>query len=118
MKKIFVLGLIVFALFSCEKDDNTNSISGLYTENSPVVGRSQLNFISNTLVVKSENRSFPQDTFKYSISNGKIYLKPNWTKEIPEQSFDFEIVDGNTIKIENLYPSIPEASKTYMIYKK
>jgi hypothetical protein len=119
MKKLIVIGVIICALFSCEKDnDGNNNLNGIYTENSPVVGRSQLKFSAESLVTKSETGSSFQDTFKYLISNGKISLKHTWTNEYPEQKFEFEIIDENTIKIENLYPSIPESPKTYMIFKK
>ncbi|NBA78854.1 hypothetical protein GOQ04_25095 [Emticicia sp. ODNR4P] len=113
---LFILGLIF--LVSCKKDTSPISASGLYVENTPVAGRSQLNFISNNLVVKSETGSSYKDTFSFSISSGKILLTPTWTTQYSGQQFDFEKIDDKTIKIENLYPSIPEAPKSYMTFKK
>jgi len=111
---IFILGLSLF--ISCKKD--TISVSGLYTENTPVAGRSQLNFISNNVLVKIETGSNYKDSFRYSISPGKILLTPIGTTQYSGQEFDFEKIDDNTVKIENLYPSIPESAKSYMIFKK
>jgi hypothetical protein len=114
----FILGLSVLFLISCKKDPNLISIKGLYTENTPVAGRSQLNFITDKLVVRSETGSNYKDTFSFSISPGKILLTPTWTTQYPGQQCDFEKIDDDTFKIENLYASIPESPKTYMIYKK
>lgn len=114
---LFILGLGLF-LISCKKDQNSPSVRGVYKESSPVSGRSNLNFISGKLVVKSESGISYKDTFNYSISTGKILLTPTWTKEYPGQQFEFKEIDENTIKIESLYPSIPEAPKNYMTFKK
>ena len=119
MKKIIVVGAVICTLFSCEKDDNgTDNLNGVYIENIPVLGRLQLKFSPGNLVTKSENGSSLDDVFKYSISNGKISLKPTWTNEYTDQKFEFEIIDKNTIKIQNVYPSIPESPKTYIVLKK
>jgi hypothetical protein len=112
----FILGLLFFV--ACRKDSNSISVSGLYTEKSPVEGRSQLHFISSTLLVRSETGSNNKDTFNFEISSGKIVITPTWTNQFSGQQFDFEKIDENTIKIQNLYPSIPEAAKSYMIFKK
>lgn len=118
LNKTLLTALVVLLLASCEKERNQVSVSGLYTENAPVAGRSQLNFINKSLVVRSETGSSFRDTFSYSISAGKIRLTPTWTNQEPGQDFDFEKIDDNTIKIQNLYPSFPEAPKSYMTFKK
>ncbi len=115
---ILLIVVLVMILLSCKKDKNPVEISGLYSEMTPIIGRSQLNFISNNFVVKSETGSIYRDTFKYSISVGKILMTPIWTNQNPGQTFDFEKIDENTIKVENLYPSIPESPKSYMTFKK
>ena len=114
----FIIGFLLLFQTSCKKDTATISVSGLYIENNPVFGRSHLNFITNDLVVKSETGSNYKDTFKYLITPGKIQLTPTWTNQYSGQKFDFEKIDDNTIKIENIYLSIPEAPKSYMIFKK
>lgn len=119
MGQIFsILTLLILLLVSCKKDTNTISVRELYTENSPVTGRSQLNFISNNIVVKSETGSNFKDTFSFSISTGKILLTPTWTTQYTGQQFDFEKIDKHTITIENLYPNIPGSPQSYMTYKK
>ena len=118
MKQILLVGLFAISLASCKKSDSTNSVDGLYIENSPVNGRSQLNFLSSSLVVKNEPGSSYADTFKYSFTSTKIILTPNLTTQYPSQEFDFEKLDENSFKIQNLYPSIPEGPKSYMIFKK
>lgn len=117
MKQLF-FGILLCSLFIACKKDSSSPIYGLYIENSPVNGRSQLNFIHRNLVIKTETGSSFADTFKYSITQTKIVLTPNWASQDPPQEFDFEKIDDNTIKIQNLYPSIPEAPKSYMTYKK
>lgn len=114
--KYLTLTISFFLLLSCNKT-NTSTL-GLYTENSPVQGRSQLNFISNNLVVHTETASSYSDTFLYTISSDKISLSPKWVSNATAQQLDFKRIDNNTFQIENLYLSIPEAPKSYMIFKK
>ncbi len=120
MKSLLLLSTFFFvALISCKKQDSkTHAIIGTFREDTPIKGRSQLIFLSGNLLIKNEVGSSYRDTFKYSISSSKISLTPNWTNEYPEQQFDFEKIDENTIKIENLYMSIPELPKTFMTFKK
>jgi len=118
MKQILLAGLIAISITACKKNNSISSFDGLYIENSPVAGRSQLNFLSSSLVVKSEPGSSLADTFKYSFTPTKIILTPKSTTQYPSQEFDFTKIDGNSFKIQNLYPSIPENSKSYMIFKK
>ena len=113
-----VIFVFTLTLLSCKKDNNSITLSGNYTENTPFIGRSQLNFISNNLVVKSESGSNYRDTFSFSVSVGKILMTPMWTNQYTGQNFDFEQIDNNTFKIENLYSGIPESPKSYMIFKK
>ena len=113
---LFFFGLMSFV--SCKKNTSTDLVSGLYTESTPIFGRSQLNFISNNLFIKSETGNNYKDTFNFEISAGKILMIPTWRTQYSGQQFDFEKIDDNTIKIENIYPIIPEAPKSYMIFKK
>jgi hypothetical protein len=119
MKQVVaIVGLLFLSMLSCKKDSSSDALSGLYTEESPVAGRSQLRFISDKMVIKSEAGSNFKDTFTYSITTGKILLTPTWTNQYSSQQFDFERIDNVSFKIENLYPGIPEAQKSYMIFKK
>lgn len=117
MKQLLKVIFIISFFAACKKNISS-SIRGLYIEESPVNGRSQLNFINWNLVIKSERGSNYADTFKYLVIPKKILLTPKWTNQSSTQEFDFEKIDESTIKIQNLYPSIPESPKSYMIYKK
>ncbi len=121
MKKVILSAFVLLVGFAaCKKTTHTTTsgVSGLYIENSPVPVRSQLNFISSSVVVKTETGSAFQDTFNYTLGINTISLTPAWTTAYSASTFDFFILDANTIKVENLYPQIPEAPKSYMIYKK
>ena len=118
MKQLLLVGLFAISFTACKKNNSTTSFEGMYIENTPVSGRSQLNFLSGSLVVKSEPGSSSADTFKYSFTPTKIILTPNLTTPYPSQEFDFEKIDENSFKIQNLYPSIPGSPISYMIFKK
>lgn len=119
MKQIITFwGLIFILLGSCKKDTINSKFFGLYTEASPVAGRSQLNFISSNLVVKSEPGSNYKDTFNYSFSSGKITLTPTWTNQYSPRQLDFKKIDETSFRIEDLYPRFPESLPGHMIYKK
>jgi len=121
MKRIFLVIAVFLLIFSsCKKEETISTLNGLYTEASPFAGRSQLNFINSKIVIKTETGSSYKDTFYYSFLPGisKIILTPAWTNEFPGQPIDFEKIDENSFKIENLYASIPESPKSYMIFKK
>jgi hypothetical protein len=118
MRKVLLALLPILLFATCKKDNSPVVVHGLYTENSPVSGRSQLKFINGSLVIKSETGSAFADTFKYTIKQKSILLTPAWTTLYPAQEFDFEKIDENSIKIENLYPGIPENPKSHMLYKK
>jgi hypothetical protein len=118
MKRTFILSFILSTLLISCKKDAQNLLYGTYTENSPVAGRSQLNFINDNTVIKTETGSNYSDTFNYIISQGKISLALEGAISFPPQKFDFQIIDDNTFKIENLYADIPEAPESFMTYKK
>ena len=113
-----IIGLILLYSFSCTKINSICISNGFYIENIPIVGRSQLNFINNNRVIKSETGSNFRDTFRYTFLTGKIVLTPTWTTQYAGQEFDFRKIDDHTFQIENIYPSIPEAPKSYMTFKK
>ena len=121
MKQILVITALFFLLFSsCKKDITKSGLHGLYIEVSPIANRSQLNFISSKIVIKTESGSSYKDTFSYSFTANatQIILIPAWTDDYSGQPLDFERIDENSFKIENLYPGIPESPISYMIFKK
>jgi hypothetical protein len=121
MKK--TLTLVCFALTgicSCKKTNHSfsGSLSGIYTEVSPMSGEMQLEFAGTNLMIKTETGSSSRDSFYYSISNNSISLTPAWTNAYPASPFYFQLLSGNSFKIQNLDASIPEAPESYMVFQK
>lgn len=116
MKTVLLsLCCLLLITFSCRKQDD-RSLRGIYTETAPVAGRTQLNFVSGSVVVKSEKGSSTKDGYNYVINGGKIILLPIGSNGSSE--LDFQIENNRKFKIENLYVSIPEAPRTYMTFEK
>lgn len=113
MKKILVLFVSMFAFNSCAKEESTTLPKGIYSEVLPVAGRTQINFKSSSelIVVKSNN----SDNFNYKIVGNSINLSNN---QGFNKNFEYEQINQNEFKIENLYPEIPENTKTYINFKK
>ena len=114
-RTLLFLSLASIVVSSCNKSKDAMP-SGLYTEQSPVAARSQLDFISGNRVVMSEANG-GHDTFTYILTGNSIELTPAWANE-PGSQWDFKMIDKNSFQIENLYPHAPEDPKSYMIYKK
>lgn len=120
MKQLKIIGILLFIVISsaCSDDDNnTQTLSGIYTETSPVSGRSQLNFINGNTVVKSEVSNSIQDEFTYEIIGNVIKLTPNW-KNATAQEFEIKIMNNSKFEIENLYPSVGINPTTFIEYEK
>lgn len=120
MKKTSIIGLVlVFVLLSCGKDDRNNltTLSGIYTETSPVIGRSQLRFINGNTVIITKGGISYGDEFNYEILHNTIKLTPTLDNSISTE-LGFEIISDSKFIIENLYPSIPENPATYMTFER
>ncbi len=117
MKQLLLI-IVLFSFIGCKKSNPTSKLNGLYTETIPVSGRSQLNFVNEKKLVRSEPGSSYSSTYSYSFGEGRIYLQPDFFGDYPIQAFDFEIIDDKTFRIENLYPSIPTGVKTFMTFQK
>ncbi len=113
MRKILILLILIFAFNSCAREENTTRPNGVYSEILPVAGRTQINFKSTTeLIITKSNNS---DNFNYKIEGNLIKLMNN---QGFTQNFEYEQINQNEFKIENLYPDIPENTKSYMNFKK
>jgi hypothetical protein len=120
MKRTLIIALVLtLSLIACTKDKNKTlaTLSGIYTETSPVNGRSQLNFISSNQVIKKETGSSTEDVFNYVIIDNKIKMTPTWDASYTAE-LGIKIISDSKFKIENLYPSIPESPTTFMIFEK
>lgn len=111
MKKI--LFVLAFSLFSCSTEEKQNTLNGTFSEITPVADRTQITFKSNSslTITKSGN----SDNFNYKISDNTIILSNN---DGYNEDFEFKKINENEIQIENLYPSIPENTKTYINFRK
>lgn len=121
MKNLKLIGLFILIGIcpSCNSDDNNNTqnLSGIYTETSPANGRSQLNFVGGNTVIKSEPGNSTEDEFTYELLDDIIKLTPT-SDNATTTEFEIEIISNSKFKIENLYPSIPEDPSVYMIFEK
>ncbi len=121
MKNLKIIGilLLIGICYSCNNDDdiNTQTLSGIYSETSPVSGRSQLNFINGNTVIKSEPDNSTEDEFTYEIIGNVIKLTPTLVNTTT-QEFEIEIMTNTKFEIENLYPSVGINPTTYMTFEK
>ena len=117
--KLIALLFLIGICSSCNNDDdnNTQTLSGIYSETSPVNGRSQLNFINGNTVIKSEPDNSNEDEFTYEIIGNVIKLTPTWDNTTT-QEFEIEIMSNSKFEIENLYPSVGINPTTYMTFEK
>lgn len=121
MKTMKFLGVLCFLLLlACSSDDsdNVDALTGVYTETSPIQGRTQLIFTEGAKVTKHENGESLGDVYDYVIDDNGIWFTLTGSDTPVSTQFDFEIIDNFTFEIENLYPSIPEDPVTYMIFEK
>jgi len=120
MKKVIVLVIFILlmGLNSCSKDNNPYSLSGTYTETSPVNERTQIEFKSaNRMIINKSPQMGTGDEFIYEINGNSIKLTPTWNTSSSTE-FEIEIIGNCKFKIENLYPHIPEASKSFITFEK
>ena len=117
--KIITLLFLIGIYSSCNNDDdnNTQTFSGIYSETSPINGRSLLNFTNGNTVIKSEPDNSTEDEFTYEIIGNVIKLTPTWDNS-STQEFEIEIMNNSKFKIENLYPSVGINPTTYMTFEK
>lgn len=117
--KIITLFFLIGICYSCNNDDDNNSqtLSGIYSETLPVSGRSQLSFINENTVIKSESNNSNEDEFTYQIIGNVIKLTPN-SDNTTTQEFEIEIMSNSKFEIENLYPSVGINPTTYMTFEK
>ena len=120
MERLIFIGLIIIIILSScnKKDDNLILPDGLFTETSPVKNRSQLEFLNGNLMIQSEVGSSIKDTFYYEVINDKIKLTPAWRNQYLSSELPFKMISVSKFEIQDLYPSIPESPRTFMIFEK
>ncbi len=119
MKKIALIGLIILTgLISCNKDEINSNLTGMYTETYPMNDRTQIEFLTeNRMTINKSPQTGNGDEFTFVITGNTIKLTPTWDNSSSVE-LEIEIISNSKFKIENLYPSIPENPKTYMIFEK
>ena len=115
---IFKTGLflvMILATISCSKDlDDERSILGTWIETSPVPQRTTLHFADNNRLTRIDGDGNSEE-YIYRIEKNTLFLSLASGQEGATELF-FEQINENRIKIENLYPSIPEAEPTFIIF--
>lgn len=118
-KYVLFLGLSFMFFTACTKDlDDEPSYMGNWIEESPVENRTELVFLTPSVVVIA-NAENSVNEFRYDIEGDSIFL--TLADDYPDgntQAFFFKQVDENSLQIENLYPSIPEEEPTFIIFER
>lgn len=117
--KIKLCSLIFLCFLSaCSVDDSgRRNLYGVYSEISPFPGRTQLIFNEGNKVVKRQAGSNIEDEFRYYLQGNTIKLVPTWDAST-QAILEFQLISNSKFEIENLYPSIPENPKVYMVFQK
>lgn len=107
--------LLMFLNLGCTKDvDDESSILGSWVETAPVEGRTKLFFAQdNTLHLWKAEGTL--DVFDYKIEGNSLFLKLHKTQDVSSELF-IDLIEQNKLKVENLYPSIPEQEPTFIIF--
>lgn len=118
--KLPVLSICIFAMsmVACKKDKDYSKPYGLYTEVTPTPGNTTLKFLSHGWMIRGENGSNFKDTFQVTITENKITLKPVSGNTPAAVTLDFRHIDDRSFEIEFLGPMIPEAPKSFMLFRK
>ena len=105
MKKLIYLFVLISGIISCSSDDESknHTLNGIYTETSPINGRSQLNFVDKNTVIQSESGSSTENEFIYELNGNIIKLTPTWNNQMTTE-LEIEIMNNSKFKVENLYP--------------
>lgn len=120
MKIIYLVKFILlFGIVSCNTNDDSDSsiLFGTYSEASPVNGRSQLEFISNYKVIKTESGTNVEDVYTYELQGNTIKLTPTLDNSSTTE-FEIEILHTSKFKIQNLFPSVGIHPITFMTFEK
>lgn len=120
MNKVALIGLIFFiGLISCNKEnDNISNLTGTFTETLPVNKRTQIEFLTeNRLIINKSPQTSNGDEFTFIVTDETIILTPTWDNSSSVE-LELQIISNSKLKIENLYPGIPENPKTYMTFEK
>ena len=120
--KNYILKAGIFFLFpllliSCSKDmDDEASILGTWIEESPVVERTTLLFLSGNKLIKTDVDG-NQEEYNYRIEGETLFISLTGNLE-GQAEISFKQINPNKIKLGNIYPSIPEADPIFIIFER
>jgi hypothetical protein len=119
MKKRFLgnIFLLLFLCVSCTVDrDDENVLLGSWIETAPEADRTELYFAPGNRLTLVDGDGLVEE-YIYTIDENTLALRSiNGSKGTTE--LFFEQINLRKIKVENLYPGIPEAAPTFMIFEK
>ena len=120
MKKLIfrscLLMLFILSL-ACTKDrDDESSLLGAWIETAPIADRTELYFAPGNRLTRVDIDGNVEQ-YKYRIEGNTLFLSLAGDVEVSSELV-FEQISQNRIKIENLYASIPEMERTFMIFER
>ena len=109
--------MLVVAMVSCTNDrDDEPSILGTWIESAPMPDRTILVFTLNNRLTRIDGDGNAEE-YNYRIEDNILYLSLASGQEGSSELI-FEQINQNRIKVENLYGSIPEAERTFIIFER
>ena len=112
-----LLLLLLLVYISCSKDlDDEQSILGTWIETAPDPDRTTLHFAQNNRLTRIDGDGNAEE-YIYRIE-GKILFLSLASGQEGSTELVFEQINRDRIKVENLYPSIPEAEPTFIIFER
>lgn len=114
--KILLLIVSISSMAACKKNKDSGLV-GNYVEVTPVEGRSYLKFLPGNLMIRGEANSNYRDTFFVEVAVNSITLTHRSQYSLGVKH-EFRMIDGRSFEIENLLPQIPEAPKSFMLFRK
>lgn len=114
--KILLLIVSMSSIAACRKNKE-EGLNGRFVEVTPMAGQTILKFLPGGLMIRQEANAEYKDTFLVRVSANTITLKPAWG-EHPGIVHEFRMIDGRSFEIENMRPQIPEAPKSFMLFRK
>lgn len=116
--KIFNSGFILLLFLltaSCTKDlDDKRSILGTWIESAPVPDRTTLHFAEHNQLTRVDAEGNAEE-YIYRLEDNILYLSLASGQEGYTELI-FDQINEDRFKVQNLYPSIPEAEPEFIIF--
>lgn len=96
--------------------DDEQTILGTWIESAPEPDRTTLHFAQNNRLTRIDGEGNSEE-YIYRIEDNILFLSLASGQEGSTELI-FEQINQNRIKVENLYPSFPEAERTFIIFER